>query len=112
MNRLIAYFAQQSIFVNLITVFLVIFGIFSVAKIRREVFPNINFDIITVTTALPGASAESIERLITNRLEQDLREVDGIKKMTSVSADNQSVIVLQLDPDEVSDVKAERDIQD
>jgi multidrug efflux pump subunit AcrB len=112
MNRLIEFFARQSIFANLLTIFVMIFGLYSFLKIRREVFPNINFDVITVTTALPGASAESVERLITNPLEQDLREVDGIKKMTSVSADNQSVIVLQLDPDQTTEAKAKNDIED
>jgi multidrug efflux pump subunit AcrB len=112
MTRLIAFFARQSLFVNLFTVFLLIFGVFSLVKIRREVFPNINFDVITITTVYPGAAPESVERLITNRLEQDLREVDGIKKMTSISTDNQSVVVVQLDPDQVSAEKAERDIQD
>lgn len=112
MNRLIAYFARQSIFVNLITLFLLVFGVFALVKIRREVFPNINFDIITITTVYPGAAPESVERLITNPLEQDLREVDGIKKMTSISTDNQSIVVVQLDPDQVEVEKAERDIQD
>lgn len=112
MNRLIAYFARQSIFVNLLTLFLLVFGVFALVKIRREVFPNINFDIITITTIYPGAAPESVERLITNPLEQDLREVDGIKKMTSISTDNQSIVVVQLDPDQVEVEKAERDIQD
>ena len=100
MNKLISYFVKQGTFVNIITVFVFLAGIYSFFNINREVFPNISFDIITVTTAYPGAAPESLERLITNPLEQDLQELDGIKKMTSFSVEGQSIIALQLDPNQ------------
>lgn len=112
MNRLIEFFAKQGTFVNVITLLVVVLGVFSTIKIRREVFPSVTFDVITITTAFPGASAESTEKLITNPLEQDLGEVDGIKKLTSVSAEGVSVIVLQLDPDQTTQEDAETEVQD
>ena len=112
MNRLIAYFVNQATFVNIITIFTLVLGVFSTWQIRREVFPNINFDTILVQTAFPGGSAESTEKLITNPLEQDLKELDGIKQMTSTSVEGQSVIVLRLDPDQITADEAEADIQD
>ncbi|MDD9950243.1 MAG: efflux RND transporter permease subunit [Zetaproteobacteria bacterium] len=112
MNMLIRYFTKQATLVNLITVFVFVFGAFSIYKLQREVFPNIAFDVVTVRTAFPGGSAESIERLITNPLEQDLKEVDGVKKMNSTSVEGQSVIVLQLDPDEVDAEETEAKIED
>lgn len=112
MNALIRYFTRQSTFVNLLTVFVFVLGGYSLYKLPREVFPNINFDIVTVRTAFPGGSAESIERLITNPLEQGLKEVDGIKKMNSSSVEGQSIIVLQLDPDEVDPEETESKIED
>ena len=112
MNKLIEYFAKQGIFVDLITLFVFVTGIYSIASIKREVFPNINFDTITVVTAYPGASAESVERLITNPIEQDLKEVDGIKKLTSISREHGSTIILQLDPDQTTSDDAKADIED
>ena len=100
MNKLIAYFVDQGAFVNIITILVLVAGSYSLFNINREVFPNIQVDVITITTAFPGGAAESLERLITNPLEQDLRELDGIKKMNSFSVEGQSVIVLQLDPDQ------------
>lgn len=112
MNKLITYFTKNAALVNIITVFILILGALSVVRINREVFPNIGFDTIIVQTIFPGSSAESSERLITNPLEQDLMEVDGIKKMTSVSIENQSLIVLQLDSDQTTVEEAKTDIKD
>ena len=50
-------------------------------NINREAFPNIQYDIITIYTSFPGAAPSEVEKLITNPLEQELKEVDGIKKM-------------------------------
>lgn len=112
MNYLIRYFAKQHAFVNVLTFFVIALGIFSTLTIRREAFPNISFDIITVTTAYPNASSESVEQLITTPLESKLLEVEGVKEMSSVSIEGRSVIVLQLDPDQVTMEEAEPEIQD
>ena len=112
MNKLVAYFVNQGAFVNIVTVMVFLAGGWSLFNINREVFPNIQFDVITVTTAYPGGAAESLERLVTNPLEQDLREIDGIKKMTSYSVEGQSVIALQLDPDQTTVNEAKIDIED
>ena len=112
MNKLIEYFVKQGAFVNIVTVMVFLAGGWSLFNINREVFPNIQFDVITVTTAYPGGAAESLERLVTNPLEQALREVDGIKKMTSYSVEGQSVIALQLDPDQTTSDEAKIDIDD
>ena len=112
MNKLIEYFVNQGAFVNIVTVMVFLAGLWSLFNINREVFPNIQFDVITVTTAYPGGAAESLERLVTNPLEQALREVDGIKKMTSYSVEGQSVIALQLDSDQTTANKAKVDIDD
>jgi multidrug efflux pump subunit AcrB len=112
MNNLIAYFTRQSTVVAVVTVFVFVAGMMSVRRIKREVFPSVNFDIITVTTVYPGAAADSVERLVTNPLELALQEVDGIKKMMSTSTENMSAIVLQLDPDQADVEKSKSDIQD
>ena len=112
MNKLIEYFAKQHTFVNILTTFVLVIGVISAFTIKREVFPNIQFDVINITTIYPNASAESVESLITTPLESDLLEVDGVKEMTSTSSEGKSVINLQLDPDQVSIDEAEADIQD
>ncbi len=112
MNKLIAFFVDKSIFVNLLTVAVFFVGIGSLVMTRREVFPNVTFEVITVTTIVPGASAEEVEKLVTNPIEQDLQEVDGIKKLTSKSLEGRSLVVAQLDPDQTTEAKGKQDIQD
>lgn len=112
MNPLIRYFVNQGTLVNIITVLVFAFGLYALFNINREVFPNIQFDVITVATSYPGAAPESLERLVTNPLEQDLKELDGIKKMTSFSVEGQSVIALQLDPDQTTAIEAKPEVED
>ena len=112
MRKLIEYFAKQATLVNVITIFVFIFGFYSLFKIKREAFPNIDFDIVQVLTVYPGASPETVERIITNPLEQDILEVDGIKKMYSVSTEATSLIFLTLDPDVLDSEKGKQDIKE
>lgn len=112
MKSLIRYFANQSTLVNVLTIFVFVFGIYSLFKIKRETFPNIDFDIVQVLTVYPGASPESVEKLITNPLEQNLLEVDGIKKINSVSTESTSIIFLTLDPDITTSDQAKQDVKD
>ena len=112
MNSLIEFFIRRKLFGNLLTLTIFIIGGASTLLIRREVFPNVSFDIIVVRTIFPGASPEESEKLVTNPLEQDLKEVDGIKKVLSVSTENQSEITLFLDPDQTTEERAKNDIQD
>lgn len=111
MNYLIEYFAKQKVLPELLTVLVIGAGLISLKGIQRESFPSISYDIIAVSTFYPGASPEEVENLITSPLEQELREVEGIKKMTSVSIEGISEIVVQLDPDQVKVAEAEIDIQ-
>jgi multidrug efflux pump subunit AcrB len=112
MNSLIDFFVRKKLLGNLVSLFVVVVGVIALLVVRREVFPNVTFDIITVTTLYPGASPEEVEKLLTSPIEQDLQEVDGIKKMRSVSVEGRSFILLQLDPDQTTEAKAKSDIQD
>ncbi len=111
MNRLIAFFATQRVFGDLITFFVIIAGIFAFTKIQRETFPNVKFDLISIRTVFPGATPEEMERLVTNLIEQEIKEVDGIKTVFSSSSENISEITVQLNPDETDSKKGKDDLQ-
>ena len=66
---------------------------------NRAAFPNVDFDIVTTATIWPGASSQDVEKLITNPLEESIKEVDGIKEYRSASIDNRSSITITIDPD-------------
>lgn len=111
MKKLIEFFIKNALFADLVSIFVIVVGVFSGTQIRRDAFPNINFDIITITTIYPGSSAEEMEKLITNPIEQDMQEVDGIKKLQSASTEGRSYIIAQLDPDQTTEQEAKDDIK-
>ncbi len=112
MKKLIEFFARQGLFSELLTVLVIGVGIYSLVNIKKEVFPNVQYDIITVYTIFPGAAPSEVEKLITNPLEQEIKEVDGIKKMVSTSLEGLSGIIIQLDSDQTTQEEAKTDIQE
>lgn len=102
---------NQSLFVNLVSFIIIIFGLITVLGINREIFPNVDFDQVSVTTAYPGATPLDIEKLITVPIEKELKEVDGLKEINSSSADGASFITVKIDPDERDKKKVINDIR-
>ena len=96
---------NNSLFVNLVSVIIIIVGLIVVFGMNREIFPNVSFDIVSITTIFPGATPEDIEKLVTVPIENELREVDGIKEVNSTSAASASLIYVKLDPDETNKQK-------
>ena len=99
MQALIEYFLHRNIFVNLLTVILIGVGTFIALTMNREAFPNINFDLVVVTTIYRGASPQEVEKLVTIPIEETIKEVDGIKEFRSSSIENRSSISVVIDPD-------------
>lgn len=112
MRKIVEFFARNHLFGDLLTILIIGLGIVCSIMIRKDAFPNVTFDIITVTTIFPGASPEEVEKLITNPLEQEIKEVDGIKILRSFSLEGRSFISAQLDPDQTNDDEGKKDIQD
>ena len=111
MIAIIEFFLRRSIFGNILTVILIGWGIYVGLTINREALPNIDFDIVLVTTVFPGASPEEVEKLITNPIEDQLKSVEGIKEIRSSSIENRSGITVIIDPDTKNPRKVVQDIR-
>jgi multidrug efflux pump subunit AcrB len=111
MIAIIEFFLRRSIFGNILTVLLIGWGIYVGLTINREAFPNIDFDIVLVSTVFPGASPEEVEKLITNPIEDQLKSVEGIKEIRSSSIENRSGITVIIDPDAKNPRKVVEDIR-
>ena len=112
MNRLIDFFARQGFFAVLILLYTIAMGSYVVFIIQKEAFPNIQRDMLVINTLFPGSSPTEIEKLITNPIEFELKEVIGIKKLISTSVEGRSDIVLELDPDQTTIMEAKQDVQE
>ncbi len=111
MKRLVAFFAERSLIVNIISVGVILAGLVFLMTANREAFPKIEYDWVVITTIYPGATARDIEKHITIPIEDQLREVDDIKQVSSGSSESRSVIGVQIDPDAENKDKTVNDIK-
>jgi multidrug efflux pump subunit AcrB len=94
-DSLLGLFAAHPVAANLLMIIMIFAGVFGLAKLNTQFFPNFALDIVTVRVAWTGASAEDVETGITIPLEQELRTLDGLNKMTSTSSEGSSSITLE-----------------
>jgi len=76
---------------------LVIFGIYSYLQLPVDFFPKMDPPMISIFTFYPGANAEDVEQNITKKLEDHLGSISNLKKISSSSKDNTSVITLEFE---------------
>ncbi len=96
-NDLIGQFAQHKVAANLLMLILLLAGVVSLIKLNTQFLPNFEPDYITARVAWPGATAEDVAKSIITPLEQELRNLDYVKEMTSTSYRGMGVIVLEYD---------------
>ena len=85
--------------VYLLALLLLFFGVYSYRSLPKELFPEIVWPQIMVQSIYPGNSPEDIENLITRPLEKELENVRGLKEITSVSAQDASMIFVEFNTD-------------
>lgn len=81
--------------VYILTGMLVLFGIMSYNQMPRELMPEVVVPYIFVQTVYPGNSPVDIENLITRPIEQELKGMQGVKKVSSASYQDISTIVVE-----------------
>src|SRR5665213_2474479 len=83
-----------------VIVFLItMMGLLSYVRLPKENFPDITIPKIYVTTIYNGQSPQNIEVLVTRQLEKQLKSLKGLKKVTSNTQQNVSVITAEFNPD-------------
>ncbi|MDF1588453.1 MAG: efflux RND transporter permease subunit [Gammaproteobacteria bacterium] len=93
-NDFIALFAQHKVAANLLMIIMILAGLTSLIRLNTQFFPTFALDIINVRVEWRGASAEDVEDAISSRVEQELRSIDFVDKMTSTSSYGMSVVTL------------------
>jgi len=88
---------RQVVLVNILFVLVIVAGLLAWTRIPIEVFPDISFNAVAVNTIWPGASADEVERLVTTKLEEEIKEVDGMKELRSFSMAGISAIDIEWD---------------
>lgn len=99
MKKLMEFFLERSLLVNLLTVMVLLVGGISFYGLHKETFPQVEFDVILVRTGYPGSSSEDVEKLVTIPLEREIKTVNGIKNLNALSAEGSSIIYIEVEPD-------------
>jgi len=107
----IAWMAKNSVAANLLMLIIMLGGLVKACQTKQEVFPAFDLDLVRVTVAYPGASPEEVEQGIVLAVEEAVRGVDGVKRVTSSASEGAGTTAVELlidaDPDRVlADVKS------
>jgi HAE1 family hydrophobic/amphiphilic exporter-1 len=86
---------MRPIFMACIVILLMVMGTISFQRLGVDIFPPIDFPVVTVITISGGASPEEIEKLITKPLEEQVSTIAGMKRLSSRNLEGVSVIIAE-----------------
>ncbi|MES1990298.1 MAG: efflux RND transporter permease subunit [Pseudomonadota bacterium] len=102
---------RRPVFAVMIIMALVVLGWISIGRLGVDLFPKVEFPVVSVSTNLEGASPDAIESDVTDPIEEEVNTTSGIDSLTSVSAEGVSQVNVQYKLNEDVDVKAQ-DVRD
>jgi len=108
---MIRTFITRPVFTGMLTLALLVFGIVAYPRIGVDQFPEVEFPFVTVTTVLPGADPEAIERTVTKPLEEAFNTLPALDTLRSVNLENVSQIIIRFDLERNADIAAQ-DVRD
>jgi multidrug efflux pump subunit AcrB len=96
MKKFISYFIKFPLAVNLIMILVAIFGLISLLGIQRNFFPNVPTRNIYVDVLYPGASPEEVEEGAILKIEEHLKGLEGLDRITSISRENTGAVTIEM----------------
>ena len=99
MDSFLNFLVRQKKFALVFSLAFIAIGTLAVIQMQRDLFPAVDFEVLSVTTAYPGASPEDVEKAVTNIIEKESLSVSGIKEITSTSREGISNIIVTLEAD-------------
>ncbi len=97
---MIAWFAKNSVAANLLMLSIVIGGLIALNHwVRLEAFPPFDVDTISVSVPLRGASPEDIELGVAVRIEEAVKDIEGIDRIVSQSVEGSTRVRIEVDSD-------------
>ncbi|UCF47357.1 MAG: efflux RND transporter permease subunit, partial [Myxococcales bacterium] len=93
----IAWMAKNGVAANMLMLVLIVGGLVTLAAgIKQEVFPEVELDIVSVQVSYPGASPAEVEQAVVLAVEEAVRGIDGVKKVTSTAMEGMGTITVEL----------------
>ena len=113
-HGVIGWMAGNSVASNLLMIVLLVGGLIYALRIKQEVFPEVEMDMINIRVPYLGATPSEVEEAVSIRVEEAVQGVNGIKKITSTSSESISMVSVELESNAdkrkvLDEVKAEVD---
>lgn len=108
MRSIVTYFIKYPITGNLLMVLILLFGWFGLNSIRSTFFPETESKNISIQVVYPGSSPEEIEEGIIAKIEDNLKGLTGIERISSVSSENSGSVSVEVE----SSYKTDKILQD
>lgn len=102
---------ERPVFMTCVLAMLMVLGLTSLRNIPLDLFPDVTFPVVAVTTIYPGAGPKEIETSVSKILEEEMGTISGVKSITSSNKEGVSVVVAEFSLE--TDIKyAEQQVRD
>jgi HAE1 family hydrophobic/amphiphilic exporter-1 len=102
---------RRPVFAVMLIAAMVVLGVFSYPRVGVDLFPNVEFPVITVVVVYPGADPASMESKVADPIEEALNSMAGIKTLRSTNLESVTQVVMEFELDVDAD-KAAQDARD
>jgi HAE1 family hydrophobic/amphiphilic exporter-1 len=102
---------ERPVFIVMVEALLMILGVIGFSNIGIDLYPKIDPPVVTVSTEYSGAGPEEIETLISKKIEEEVNQIGGIKRIQSVSQQNLSRVTVEFEL-EIDAQSAQNDVRD
>ncbi|MBR9914847.1 MAG: efflux RND transporter permease subunit [Algicola sp.] len=108
MRKVISYFIKYEVAVNVLIIAFLIFGVLGMMRLKSSFFPLQESETISINIAYPGAAPQEIEEGVVLKIEDNLKGLIGVDRVTSTSRENGGSITVEIESDEdIDDMLAE-----
>ena len=94
----IAWMAKNSVAANILMIILLVGGFYYTKKVKQEFLPEATLDVVSVSVPYPGAGPEEVEQGILLAVEEAVRGIDGVKKVTSTANEGNGSVRVEVLP--------------
>jgi len=97
MKKVIAYFIKYHVAVDVIVLAFFVFGVVGATSLKSSFFPLTESKNIAISVTYPGASPQEIEEGIVLKIEDNLKGLEGVERVTSTSRENSGSINVEIE---------------
>ncbi|MCX4246912.1 efflux RND transporter permease subunit [Paraliomyxa miuraensis] len=102
---------DRPVFMTTVAMAVIVMGLLGLARLGVDLFPEVSFPVVTITTPYPGAGPEEIEAEVTRRMEDAVSSINGVDEVRSYSREGVSQVVVMFEL-EVDAGQAAADVRD